>query len=255
MQNAGNNIPLSKQVQYFRSTRSQIVAKLGSRAASLLLAKSVFLFSVGSNDMFVFAVAEQKQNKSAAEQQRDVAALYASLVSGYSATIQELYSLGARKLAIINVGLLGCIPSARLGDAAGACSGKLNQLASGFDDALACTLAGLASKLRPASGGGGGFAYALADYYGFSAATFDDPGASGYTDVTDACCGGGRLGAEVGCGVPNATVCGDRDQHAFWDAVHPSQRSAMLTAQNFYDSRPGRYTAPINFKELAQISL
>ncbi|PUZ70150.1 hypothetical protein GQ55_2G203100 [Panicum hallii var. hallii] len=247
--NAGNNIPLSKQLEYFRSTKSQMVAKLGSGAANLLLAKSVFLFSVGSNDLFVFAVAEQKQNKSAAELKRDVATLYASLLSGYSAAVQELHALGARKLAVINVGLLGCVPAARLNDAAGACSGALNQLASGFDDALASMLAGLAARLRRP-----GFVYSLADYYGLSAATFDDPRAVGYTDIAGACCGGGRLGAEAPC-LPNATVCANRDQHAFWDAVHPSQRGAMLTAQNFYDSRPGRYTAPINFKQLALTSL
>ena len=249
MQNAGNNIPLSKQLEYFKSTKSQMVAKLGSRAANLLLAKSVFLFSVGSNDLFVFAVAEQKQNKSSADQQRDAGALYASLVSGYSAAVQELHALGARKLAVINVGLLGCVPTARLNDAAGACSDALNQLASGFDDALASMLASIASRLRRP-----GFAYSLADYYGLSAATFNDPRAVGYTDIAGACCGGGRLGAEAPC-LPNATVCANRDQHAFWDAVHPSQRGAMLTAQNFYDSRPGRYTAPINFKQLAQTSL
>ncbi|RLN35770.1 GDSL esterase/lipase [Panicum miliaceum] len=248
--NAGNNIPLSKQVEYFRSTKSQMVAKLGTRAANLLLAKSVFLFSVGSKDLFVFAIAEKKQNKSAADLNSDVAALYASLVSGYSAAVQELHALGARKLAVINVGLLGYVPAARLDDAAGACSGALNQLASGFDDALASMLAGLASSRlrRP------GFAYSLTDYYGLSAATFDDPRAVGYTDIAGACCGGGRLSAEAPC-LPNATVCANRDQHAFWDAVHPSQRGAMLTAQNFYDSRPGRYTAPVNFKQLAHTSL
>ncbi|OEL25576.1 GDSL esterase/lipase [Dichanthelium oligosanthes] len=246
-QNAGNNIPLSKQLQYFKFTKSQMVAKLGSRAANLLLAKSVFLFSVGSNDLFVFATAEPKRNKSAAGQQRDVAALYASLVSGYSAAVEELHALGARKFAVINVGLLGCVPAARLHSATGECADGLNQLASGLNDALASLVAGLASRLP-------GFAYSLADYYGLSEATFDDPGAVGYTDITGACCGGGRLGAEADC-LPNATVCSDRDQHAFWDAVHPSQRGAMLTAQNFYNSRPGRYTAPIDFKHLAQTSL
>ncbi|RCV11167.1 hypothetical protein SETIT_2G165400v2 [Setaria italica] len=243
--NAGNNIPLSKQVQYFKTTKSQMVAKLGSRAANLLLTKSVFLFSVGSNDLFVFAVAEQ--NKSAAGQQRDAAALYASLISGYSAAVRDLHALGASKFAVINVGLLGCVPAARLHDASGACSGALNQLASGFDDVLASMFSSLASRLP-------GFAYSLADYYGLSEATFADPRAVGYTDIAGACCGGGRLGAEAPC-LPNATVCADRDRHAFWDAVHPSQRGAMLTAQNFYDSRPGRYTAPFNFKELAQTSL
>ncbi|NP_001132708.1 GDSL esterase/lipase [Zea mays] len=249
--NAGNNIPLSKQVQYFKSTKAQLVTKLGSRATHLLLSRSVFLFSVGSNDLFVFATAQASahNNKSAADQQRDVATLYASLISNYSATITELHTMGARKFAIINVGLLGCVPVARLsgGTKTGACLDGLNELASGLDDALAVLLASLASRLP-------GFTYSLADYYGLSMATFDDPGASGYTDVADACCGGGRFGAEADC-LPNATVCSNRDQHAFWDRVHPCQRGAMLTAQNFYDSRPGRYTAPINFKQLASTSL
>lgn len=89
VQNAGNNIPLSKQVQYFKSTKSQMVTKLGSRATNLLLSKSVYLFSVGSNDLFVFATAQaaSQNNKSAADQHRDVAALYAGLISNYSATI------------------------------------------------------------------------------------------------------------------------------------------------------------------------
>ncbi|WVZ64145.1 hypothetical protein U9M48_013709 [Paspalum notatum var. saurae] len=239
--NAGNNIPLSKQVQYFRSTRSQMVAKLGSRATAVLLSKSVFLFSVGSNDLFVFAAGQQQQPNT------DVAALYASLVSNYTASVRALHAMGARKFALINVGMLGCVPAARVNDPAGACLDGLNGLASGFDDVLAPALAGLAARLP-------GLVYSLADYYGFSAATFADPGASGYTDVADACCGGGRLGAEADC-LPNATVCADRDRHAFWDRVHPCQRGAMLAAQNFYDSRPGRYTAPINFKQLALTSL
>jgi len=94
MQNAGNTIPLSKQVQYFKSTKSQMVTKLGSRATSLLLSNSVFLFSIGSNDLFVFATAQASvspQNKSAPDQQRDIATLYMSLISNYSATITVIY--------------------------------------------------------------------------------------------------------------------------------------------------------------------
>jgi tRNA A-37 threonylcarbamoyl transferase component Bud32 len=81
-QNAGSNIPFSKQVKYFGATKSQMVAERGSSAAvDRLLAKSVFLICVGSNDLFVFA---QSLNQSAA----DVDTLYRSLVSNYSATIQ-----------------------------------------------------------------------------------------------------------------------------------------------------------------------
>ena len=51
MQNARQqNIPLSRQVQYFNDTRAKMVAAVGSAAAAdALLARSMFLISVGNN--------------------------------------------------------------------------------------------------------------------------------------------------------------------------------------------------------------
>ncbi|KAF8648421.1 hypothetical protein HU200_064807 [Digitaria exilis] len=215
--NAGKQHPLSKQAQYFRSTRSQMVTKLGSPRNEPPARQVRLPLQRRSNDM------RSNRTSQPPDQQRDVATLYANLLSGYPppSMSSTLLARGARHHQRRAV----------------RCSGELNQLASGFDGALASTLAGLASTLRsPASGGG--FAYSLADYYGFSAATFEDPAASGYTDVEDACCGGGRLGAEVGCGMPNATVCGDRDRHATFTIAAP-------------DDTP----RPSTFKELAQTGL
>ncbi|TVU11170.1 hypothetical protein EJB05_44751 [Eragrostis curvula] len=242
---AGTNIPLSKQVKYFGATKSHMVAKRGSGAVNHLLSKSVFLISVGSNDLFVFA--ESSQNKlDAVHESDDVAALYSSLISNYSATINELYALGARRFAIINVGMLGCVPAARLFAANASCLDSLNKLASDFDDALQSMIAGVAAKLP-------GLAYSLADFYGFTETVFSDPGAVGYTDISGACCGAGELSAEEDC-LPTSTLCANRDQHAFWDRVHPSQHAANLTAMNFYHSRPGRWTMPTDFKGLAEAS-
>jgi hypothetical protein len=77
LQNAGNNIPLSKQVRYFASTKAEMEAAWGTRKVSTLLANSFFLLGIGSNDLF------RTNPKSPAE----VAALYATLVSNYSAAI------------------------------------------------------------------------------------------------------------------------------------------------------------------------
>nr|CAB3471484.1 unnamed protein product [Digitaria exilis] len=229
--NAGKSIPLSKQVQYLNATKTKMVAQVGSSAANAVLARSFFLIGIGGNDINAFASAQQS----------DAAAFYDSLISTYSAAITDLYTMGARKFAIINGPLAGCLPFVRVLDAAGSCSDDRNKVAAGFNERLASLLAGLATKLP-------GFVYSLADSYGNMVDTFADPKASGFTDIADACCGAGRFGGEAGC-TPNSTLCGDRDKYYFWDRVHPSQRGAMLKAQAFYDGLP-RYTTPINFKQL-----
>jgi phospholipase/lecithinase/hemolysin len=147
--------------------------------------------------------------------------------------------MGVRKLAIVNVWLVGCVPGVRAFSPVGACSDTLNQLAAGFDDALRSQLAGLAPRLP-------GLVYSLGDAFGFTRDAVADPRALGYTDVAAACCGSGRAPC-----LPNSTLCADRDRHLFWDRAHPSQRTAFLMAQAFYDG-PAKYTTPINFMQMAQ---
>jgi hypothetical protein len=81
MQNAGNNIPLSKQVQYFNATRSKMIAAVGSGVVNTLLCNSVVLVGCGGNDLAAFY-------RSPPEQQSDVAAFYGSIISNYSAAIK-----------------------------------------------------------------------------------------------------------------------------------------------------------------------
>ncbi|XP_020150140.1 GDSL esterase/lipase At5g55050 [Aegilops tauschii subsp. strangulata] len=233
--NAGNNIPLSKQVRYFGSTKAAMEARVGGAAARVLLSRSFFLFSVGSNDLFVFAAAQPTTG--------DVAALYASLISGYSAAITDMYGMGARKFGVINVGLLGCVPAVRALSATGGCNDGLNLLSAGFDGALRSLLAGLAARLP-------GLAYSLADSYNLTQVTFANPAASGYVSIDSACCGSGRLGAETDC-LPNSTLCADHDRFVFWDRTHPSQRAGELSAAAYFDGAAG-FTAPISFHQLAR---
>ena len=85
LQNAEKNIPLSQQVRLFESTKAEMEAKVGPRAVGELLGRSFFLVGTGSNDLFAFRTELAKQNRSAT--QGDVAALYGSLITNYSAAI------------------------------------------------------------------------------------------------------------------------------------------------------------------------
>jgi hypothetical protein len=122
-----------------------------------------------------------------------------------------------------------------------ACSDTLNQLAAGFDVALQSMLASLTPRLP-------GLVYSLGDAFSFTRDAVADPQVLGYTDVANACCGSGQAPCLPNC---NSTLCADRDRHIFWDRAHPSQRTAFLTAQAFYDG-PAKYTTPINFMQLAE---
>nr|BAD61699.1 GDSL-motif lipase-like [Oryza sativa Japonica Group] len=238
---AGKCIPLSTQLRSMEATRAAMVSKVGTRAVAAHLARSFFLLGVVNNDMFVFATAQQQQNRSATP--AEVAAFYTTLITKFSAALTELYEMGARKFGIINVGLVGCVPLVRAQSPTGACSDDLNGLAAGFNDALASLLSDLAARLP-------GFAYSIADAHAAGQLAFADPAASGYTSVDAACCGSGRLGAEEDCQV-GSTLCADRDKWAFWDRVHPSQRATMLSAAAYHDG-PAQLTKPINFKQLAR---
>ncbi|KAF8686861.1 hypothetical protein HU200_043365 [Digitaria exilis] len=239
---------IGRQVQYFKDTKAKMVAAVGSAAAvDALLARSVFLISTGNNDLAGFSALEAKLNKSPAQQQSDAATFLPYLISNYSANITELYAMGARKFAIVNAALIGCVPAARvLSQPLDSCIEGLNLLAGGFNVGLGSLLAtDLAARLP-------GFVYSLADSFVLLKDLVDDPPAWGFTDVASACCGDGFLLAQSFC-MPTAKVCptrAERDHHVFWDLFHFSQRACFLTAQAFYDG-PSKYTTPINFMQLA----
>ena len=78
-------------------------------------------------------------------------------------------------------------------------------------------------------------------------------GFSGFSEVKAACCGSGRLKAQMAC-IPKASYCNNREKYLFWDKYHPTQQAHHFFSDLIFNG-PRKYTFPINVQTLVAIQL
>ena len=74
----------------------------------------------------------------------------------------------------------------------------------------------------------------------------------GLRHVKTACCGSGKLNAEVMCSHPGTTACpaAEHDEYMFWDMLHPTHATIKRgVVALFYGNGP-KYGEPVNFGTL-----
>ena len=75
---------------------------------------------------------------------------------------------------------------------------------------------------------------------------------SGFTDVTSACCGNGKLNADIPC-LPIAKYCSDRTKYLFWDRYgHPTEAAAR-TLVDLMLSDDSQYSSPLTLAQLISL--
>ncbi|KAK1261375.1 GDSL esterase/lipase [Acorus gramineus] len=231
----GKEIPMTQQIRYFSTVVSNLTAHMGKASAYRLLSKSLFLISVGANDIFADFTQFGLQDNAHKDK------YIAILISKYEVHLKKLYGLGARKFGIVGLGLLGCIPSVRARTPSGECIEDLNVYGRKFNQAAKTLLRRLISSLE-------GMKYSFGDSHKVASDIVDHPHLYGLKELKSACCGGGKFNGESPC-IPNATYCMNRDQYFFWDLVHPTQATYKLITQAFY-AGSSRFVGPITFKQL-----
>ncbi|MQL91782.1 hypothetical protein Taro_024393 [Colocasia esculenta] len=99
----GGLISMDAQLDYFRTSLDGFTPRLCSTTRRVLLSKSIFLLSAASNDLLRFYMSNASKTHDA------ISKFITSLASKYRSQILEtLYSLGARRFAILGLGLNGC---------------------------------------------------------------------------------------------------------------------------------------------------
>lgn len=187
---------------------------------------------------------------------------------------QRLYGLGARKMILVGIGPLGCIPSQlSMVVTSQACVERVNSLVSAYNTRLIHLTNNLNQSLP-----GSFFVYQdiYTTFYDMviNPSKYGEPGTNlcyragvsdvlvitnwgcicdivGFTVANQACCGNGRYGGELSC-LPLQTPCPNRDQHIFWDSFHPTQAANAIVARGCY-TETGTSCHPMSIPQLARI--
>ncbi|XP_045804722.1 GDSL esterase/lipase At1g29670-like [Trifolium pratense] len=239
----GANIEMGLQVANHRVIVSQIVARLGGLPqAQQYLKQCLYYVNIGSNDYInnYYLPRHPTYTTSRNYNPEEYAQVLINQASGY---LQDLRESGARKFVLVGIGQIGCTPFsiAKANQGTQGCVEKYNA------DALIFSL-----KLRSLVDQLNGIN--LDSKYIFVNSTAGSIDSSlGFTVLDKACC---LPRSSDGMCVPNSRPCLNRNEYAFYDAIHPTSAVNNLTALTSYDSTLApETTSPMDIKRLAMLSI
>ncbi|KAI3940560.1 hypothetical protein MKW92_036168 [Papaver armeniacum] len=235
------SISLNEQIANFRTVHGELMQQLGTVQAQTYLAKSVFLIVIGSNDILdKFQLVDSILGNEPATDHQFINSLMVILKS----KLKIIYNLGARKFAVVGLGLIGCCPKLRSDNPKGECNERANYWSVQYNKAVKSLLQELKEELTDIH-------YSLINTYDIMVDFLHQPAHYGFSEVKSACCGGGKFRAQVPC-LPITEYCKNRRGHIFWDLYHPTEAAAKIIMNEFFLGTR-KYVYPANVKQLLEI--
>ncbi|XP_047338847.1 GDSL esterase/lipase At1g29670-like [Impatiens glandulifera] len=211
-QSLGEVISLNKQLRNHRSIVNRIANKLRSKElADRHLNRCLYTVGMGNNDYLNNYLSSNYPTSQLYTPEQ-----YATLlVQKFSHQLKKLYKLGARKIGVSEVGLLGCLPGV-MGINGSACVGFINDYAELFNSRLGPVIDGLNANLTDAT---------------FILLPPGNSTVPGVTILNAPCC---NVTSSGEC-YPNQMTCKNRTSYYFWDAFHPTEQVYKSAALNVYN--------------------
>ncbi|XVF06480.1 hypothetical protein REPUB_Repub06bG0051900 [Reevesia pubescens] len=213
-----NIIRMFKQLKYFQQYQTRLADLVGRDEAQLIVRKSLVLITVGGNDFvnnyYLIPFSPRSRQFSLPDYVR-------YLISEYRKLLMRLYDLGARKVLVTGTGPLGCVPAElAMRSPSGQCAPELQRAASLFNPQLVQMINGL-------NGQYGATIFIAANTQQQIDDFIKNPQTYGFITSKVACCGQGPYNG-IGLCTVLSNLCPNRDQYAFWDAFHPSERANQI---------------------------
>ncbi|XP_030536028.1 GDSL esterase/lipase EXL3-like [Rhodamnia argentea] len=216
-------LSLSDQLNLFKEYVNKIKSGAGEEKALNIVTNSLYIVVCGSDD-----IANTYYTTPFRKGEYDIPAYTDLMVSSASSFFQELYGLGARKIGVLGLPPIGCVPSQRTldGGLARACSEPANQAATLFNSKLSSEMDSLNRKLP-------GCNLVYMDIYSPLVSIIQNPSQHGFEVVDRGCCGTGNIEVSVLCNrLDDFKSCKDDTKYVFWDSYHPTEKAyKILTKQ------------------------
>ncbi|WOG91485.1 hypothetical protein DCAR_0310734 [Daucus carota subsp. sativus] len=210
-------LSLPDQLELFKAYISKLKALVGEERGNYIIANGLYFVVAGSDDLAntYFIIGSRRL-------QYDVPSYADLLVNSASTFIQDLYGLGARRIAVFGAPPIGCLPSQRTlaGGLNRMCEDSRNQAAQVYNTKLSSKLDTFGHTLPQSK-------IVYIDIYSPLLNLIQNPQNYGLEVVDRGCCGTGNLEVSVLCN-RFSTVCPDHTKYLFWDSYHPTETGYKL---------------------------
>ncbi|CAN6680501.1 unnamed protein product [Malus baccata var. baccata] len=189
-------LSLSDQIDMFKTYINKITAAVGKESAATIVSKIIYIVCTRSND-----IANTYFSTPLRRPRYDILAYTDLMVESASSFFQELYGLGARRIGVVSLPPIGCLPPQRTlcGGRDRWCSETVNQAGSLFNSNLSPEIDAFNTRLPEAR--------------------------LVYLDLSILCT---RYSLET---------CNDASKYLFWDSYHLSKKGYEVITPMVFDSQ------------------
>ncbi|KAJ4842436.1 hypothetical protein Tsubulata_027303, partial [Turnera subulata] len=230
-------LSLSDQLDLFKEYLKKIRTAMGENAAATILSKGVYILCTGSDDIAnTFPIRKLHYDINS----------YTDLMASYASSfIQDLYGVGVRRLGVVGLPPIGCLPSQRTvnGGIGRECSESSNQGARLFNSKLSSLIASLSQKFPDAI-------IVYADIYNVLLSLIQNPQHYGFEVSNKGCCGTGNIEVAFLCNrFDDAHSCKDASKYCLFGNLAYSCSFVILCVVlvcSFPANNAARITIPNN---------
>lgn len=218
-------LSLSDQLDLYSEYMETVRSAVGEERASAIASESVYMVCTGANDITntYFATPLRRFKY-------DVSSYADLLVSSALSFLRELYGLGARRIGVLSLPPVGCLPSQRTlhGGPKRGCFNSANEAAVLFNSKLYAEIDSLRKELP-------GARLVYMDIYYPLLAIMQGPAQFGFEVSAKGCCGTGNIEVSYLCSrLDNPVMCDDDTKYVFWDSFHPTEATYRMLTDQIY---------------------